>query len=463
MAASDHSDQPLVGLQQLAPDVDDAYRTWTSVREFGATGDGSTDDTEAIQRAVEAAGEGGTVYFPLGTYRISAPLRGLPQQTFRGSGSNSGVSARFLRGVQIVASHAGAVLQLAPCSHVRELRLMGPGDTVSGSVGISARDSSAVVLDEVTIWHTELGIDLSKCWYAHINHCSLWNNQTAMRVEYCYNVSLHNIRISGLLADGSSNGTGIEMVDRSLLSLHGGAIEQYRTGISLGSAMQLSMFGVYMETRTVGSHGVLASGDGPQVLATGCQVYVNNHQAWIDLSGARGGGLSANANKFKGGQAGQPTLAYRWKASASAPRVQIGGDSWHDVLRHPDVRHHERPLPPGSLVEAPEGAPGASQPVLASTMNRAGLGQAWVSTGSGWRRPQLGDDEAHVGAQFFDTRLGHAIWWTGSDWVDAQGQPVDGNAWKMATRVQTGVNPLLRTSRDGLARLAASLRSRLRR
>ena len=46
------------------------------VRNFGATGDGNTDDTAAVQNAINAAIDagGGTVYFPVGNYRITAPL-----------------------------------------------------------------------------------------------------------------------------------------------------------------------------------------------------------------------------------------------------------------------------------------------------------------------------------------------------------------------------------------------------
>ena len=49
-----------------APDVPGTY----DVRAFGARGDGSTIDTEAINRAIEAAATagGGTVYFAAGTY-----------------------------------------------------------------------------------------------------------------------------------------------------------------------------------------------------------------------------------------------------------------------------------------------------------------------------------------------------------------------------------------------------------
>ena len=44
----------------------------TNVRDFGAAGDGVTDDTEAIQHAVDEAG--GLIEFPPGDYLIKRPI-----------------------------------------------------------------------------------------------------------------------------------------------------------------------------------------------------------------------------------------------------------------------------------------------------------------------------------------------------------------------------------------------------
>jgi hypothetical protein len=63
---------------------------WLNVKSdaFGAKGDGTTNDTTAIQLAINAAGIGGVVYFPKGVYRISATLD-LPRGvTLQGSHSN---------------------------------------------------------------------------------------------------------------------------------------------------------------------------------------------------------------------------------------------------------------------------------------------------------------------------------------------------------------------------------------
>ncbi|MFF9839124.1 glycosyl hydrolase family 28-related protein [Streptomyces sp. NPDC013740] len=47
---------------------------WLNVRDYGAKGDDSADDQPAIQAAIDAAGQGGTVYLPPGKYRIASPI-----------------------------------------------------------------------------------------------------------------------------------------------------------------------------------------------------------------------------------------------------------------------------------------------------------------------------------------------------------------------------------------------------
>jgi hypothetical protein len=56
-----------------------------SVKDFGATGDGTTDDTAAIQLALNA-GTYGAVYFPTGTYKVSSALTVNPSTHVFGSG-----------------------------------------------------------------------------------------------------------------------------------------------------------------------------------------------------------------------------------------------------------------------------------------------------------------------------------------------------------------------------------------
>jgi hypothetical protein len=60
--------------------VDDLFGGVYNVMEYGAIGNGTTDDATAIQSCITAAGVGGTVYFPDKSYRINSTLNILNNQ-----------------------------------------------------------------------------------------------------------------------------------------------------------------------------------------------------------------------------------------------------------------------------------------------------------------------------------------------------------------------------------------------
>jgi hypothetical protein len=59
------------GTGAVARTIDAKLRDLVSVKDFGATGDGTTNDTAAVQAAIDSLASGGVVYFPPGTYRIA--------------------------------------------------------------------------------------------------------------------------------------------------------------------------------------------------------------------------------------------------------------------------------------------------------------------------------------------------------------------------------------------------------
>jgi hypothetical protein len=78
--------------------------TFINVKDFGATGNGSTDDTTAIQTALTLAGtiSGSIVYFPTGIYIVSATLTYPGNTELLGSGDNdSGTILRVKSGVAL--------------------------------------------------------------------------------------------------------------------------------------------------------------------------------------------------------------------------------------------------------------------------------------------------------------------------------------------------------------------------
>lgn len=84
------------------------YDDVQNVKNFGALGDGTTDDGAAIAAAIAAIGSnGGTVYFPPGTYKITAEI-GMSKNgiLFLGSGTNC-ILKQFTTNAKII-NNSGA-------------------------------------------------------------------------------------------------------------------------------------------------------------------------------------------------------------------------------------------------------------------------------------------------------------------------------------------------------------------
>jgi hypothetical protein len=80
------------GLNSVSRSVESRLRDLVSVKDFGAVGDGVTDDTTAIQAAIDAAQDGfHLLYMPAGKYKITATLliNGSKPLTLHGAGRST--------------------------------------------------------------------------------------------------------------------------------------------------------------------------------------------------------------------------------------------------------------------------------------------------------------------------------------------------------------------------------------
>lgn len=78
-----------------------------NVKEFGAKGDGVSDDTAAIQKAINAAPDGSTIYFAAGTYEVANfVINKRSGLSFVGEGRNSRIKQKA--GAERIATFTGA-------------------------------------------------------------------------------------------------------------------------------------------------------------------------------------------------------------------------------------------------------------------------------------------------------------------------------------------------------------------
>ena len=107
---------PRAGISQFTSAVDHNHGSWVfDVTAYGATGNGNTDDTTAIQRAVTAATtiinstkSGGIVFFPPGLYKVSSAITISRGCMLIGSGTGSGSGSGNTGGTVIRTSSATA-------------------------------------------------------------------------------------------------------------------------------------------------------------------------------------------------------------------------------------------------------------------------------------------------------------------------------------------------------------------
>jgi len=185
----------LVDLENVAPPLA-APAGVLSVREFGATGNGKTDDTEALKSCLAAAvKQGRPVWVPTGEYKLTGDIllptgatilgAGMWHTTFVGDEKIYGHADRRVR-----FKLAGSRIRLADFAIVGRLNYRNDSEPNDGIVGAGCTDSS---VERIWVEHTKVG-----AWIY---------NGTRLRIEGC--------RFRDLLADGvnlcvGANGCVIE-------------------------------------------------------------------------------------------------------------------------------------------------------------------------------------------------------------------------------------------------------------
>lgn len=126
----------------------DVLNDIVSVKDFGAKGDGTTDDTTAVQNAMDALSSGGVLYFPAGAYKLTAQLVVPSNQNYSMRGAGMEVTRLFWTN-----SAGGVYWNATGFARFKSFTIEGMSLTTTyagGGTAIQVGDGSSVIESAVT-------------------------------------------------------------------------------------------------------------------------------------------------------------------------------------------------------------------------------------------------------------------------------------------------------------------------
>src|SRR5204863_90286 len=154
------------------------------ITDFGAVGDGSTDDTAAIQAAIDAAYDagGGTIFVPKGTYAVTGLWRsfaGVVPILFKGEG-------KFLSTFVKIAGTDAPILTLSAegvLDIYGGLEDIGFQGVARAGTGLRLEQVARIQMDRVLFKNCEVGLELRASLIFRLRDCTINSNWTGIKVR----------------------------------------------------------------------------------------------------------------------------------------------------------------------------------------------------------------------------------------------------------------------------------------
>lgn len=388
-----------------------------NVTAYGAEGDGSTDDTAAIQEAADNA-KGGTLYFPPtggDQYRITATID-MPGY----------LDVEGATGTEVL--HDGAAGEPAFLwENKKRIRWAGPTIRFGGAdqIGLAMHGMWFAHLDSPS-FENEAGhpgivcLDLQSsaegttdwgCYVIHLTSPAMFINEGAagIRTSQASNdpMAVTHLNVYGGWIHGSDVGMDLESVD--VAHIEGTVIEHVDDCIRLTDSNGINV--MLGETRIDDPNGYIvrdAGGNSPP--------HISNHHT-VRMGGAGitdfNGYSGYDWDRLQLYPSGDPEKDYGVRLESEytwqdAFRLKVRDSSdWQELLHYGDLI--------GLTLSG-----GSGDVVLGDDLNFDGNAESAGRTEADSSRP----DAPERGQRFFDTNLGQPIWYDGSNWVDANGETV---------------------------------------
>jgi hypothetical protein len=135
-----------------------------SVRWFGASGDGTTDDTAAIQAALN--GRIRRIFIPAGTYKTTATLTINQDTVIEGAGGSAEINNQIISKISVSGDFDGMAVNTGSPGYygwltIKRLTISKEGGTANTNTGLKMTNFGPhVILESVACWHFATGFDL---------------------------------------------------------------------------------------------------------------------------------------------------------------------------------------------------------------------------------------------------------------------------------------------------------------
>lgn len=187
-----------------------------NVKDFGAKGDGVTDDIVSIQKAIDTLVNGGEVYFPIGKYKISKPIYVPTRVTLRGQGSDETTQILKVKGgkteFDILKNYENATREemmlydaciIFECdgaySGIKDINIRSVDKLNRSKWGLLAPFTQLDIFENFTVYDFDEPIRIFNAWNMN------WNGIRTIRSEYGIRVEDNRPDVVGACTSWSMN------------------------------------------------------------------------------------------------------------------------------------------------------------------------------------------------------------------------------------------------------------------